>query len=130
MSTGDKDETAIVTCGTSTGAIVLELHRTWSPAGYDRAVHLFEENFYDHSHFYRTVPNFLVQFGISYSKNTALQQLAKTTISDDPQLDPKIRFTTGTISYAGAYVCCGKFWVCFTIENRTDSNFVCSYQLL
>ena len=46
------------------------------------------------------VPNFLVQFGISYSKDHELQQFAKSTIPDDP---PQGRaFHKGTISYAGS----------------------------
>jgi hypothetical protein len=46
----------------------------------------------------------LVQFGISYSKDQALQRLAKTQIPDDP---PKgIPFNKGTISYAGRFFFC------------------------
>jgi len=96
-----QDEVSRIECGTTAGAIVLELHRKWSPAGYDRAVQLFAREFYDESHFFRMVPGFLVQFGISYSKDAALVKLAKTSIPDDPQLDPPVKFTAGTISYAG-----------------------------
>ena len=73
----------------------------WSPHGYDRAVELFERRFYDHSHFFRVVPKFLVQFGISYSKDEALQRLAKTPIPDDPPMED-VSFEEGTISYAGS----------------------------
>jgi peptidyl-prolyl cis-trans isomerase A (cyclophilin A) len=97
------DEIATVSCGTTAGDIVLEFHRHWSPEGYDRAVSLFEKGFYDHSHFFRTVPNFLVQFGISYSTDAAIQKLAKTQIPDDPQLVPAVPFNVGTISYAGTF---------------------------
>jgi cyclophilin family peptidyl-prolyl cis-trans isomerase len=95
------DEIAIVTCDTTKGTMTWELYRYWSPAGYDRLVHLLEHKFYDNAHFFRTVPNFLVQFGISYSTDSALQQLAQQHIPDDPQHDPLIPFTLGTISYAG-----------------------------
>ena len=72
----------------------------WAPIGYDRAVELFERKFFDGSHFFRTVPKFLVQFGISYSKDEELQKFARQTIPDDP---PKgIRFQRGTISFAGS----------------------------
>ncbi len=74
----------------------------WSPNGYDKAVDLFERHFYDNSHFFRAVPNFLVQFGISYSKDKELQQFAKTSIQDDPKHDPPIEFHPGIISYAGS----------------------------
>ena len=93
---------ARVECGTTAGDIVLELHRAWSPAGYDRAVHLFARGFFDRSHFFRTVPHFLVQFGISYAPHDeALQQMARTAIPDDPPHVPPIQFKEGTISYAG-----------------------------
>jgi hypothetical protein len=36
-------EEAIVKCGTSKGPIVMQLHRDWSPNGYDRATELFEK---------------------------------------------------------------------------------------
>ena len=63
---------------------------------------LFERHFYDHSHFFRAVPNFLVQFGITYSHDKELQAMGRTKISDDPQLDPPIKFEPGIISYAGS----------------------------
>lgn len=97
------DETALVSCGTTAGDLVLELHRRYSPHGYDRAVALFERSYYDHSHFFRTIPGFLVQFGMGYTHDVDLKRLAEATILDDPQLDPKIPFTVGTISYAGTF---------------------------
>jgi cyclophilin family peptidyl-prolyl cis-trans isomerase len=74
----------------------------WSPNGYDRAVELYERHFYDNSHFFRAVPNFLVQFGISYSEDKELQHFAKKSIQDDPKQDPPIEFHPGIISYAGS----------------------------
>lgn len=59
------NETSMVECETSAGPIAMEFHRDWSPHGYDRAIELFERGFFDKSHFFRVVPNFLVQFGIS-----------------------------------------------------------------
>jgi cyclophilin family peptidyl-prolyl cis-trans isomerase len=43
------------------------------------------------------IPNFLVQFGISYNSEIKHQK----TIPDDPQRDPPIPFDTGIISFAG-----------------------------
>ena len=63
---------------------------------------LFERHFYDGSHFYRAVPKFLVQFGISYSKDKELQSFARKQIQDDPKHDPPIEFHPGIISYAGS----------------------------
>lgn len=84
---GDDDESAIVKCGTTKGPIAMEFYRHWSPNGYDRAVELFQRGFYDGSHFYRVVPNFLVQFGISYTADGELKEMASRPIGDDPHVD-------------------------------------------
>jgi peptidyl-prolyl cis-trans isomerase A (cyclophilin A) len=99
---GDNEEEAIVTCGTSKGELVLQFYRHWSPNGYDRAMTLFEQHFYDHSHFFRVVPHFLVQFGISYSANKDLIEMSHHSIPDDPKPDPPVPFEPGTISFAGS----------------------------
>jgi cyclophilin family peptidyl-prolyl cis-trans isomerase len=80
----------------------MRLVRKWSPLGYDRAVALFQRRFYDHSHFFRTVHGFLVQFGISYTDDEDLRHFASHPIQDDLQLDPPILFEEGTVSYAGS----------------------------
>eukprot|EP00529_Nitzschia_sp_RCC80_P028153 CAMPEP_0113440066 /NCGR_PEP_ID=MMETSP0014_2-20120614/366_1 /TAXON_ID=2857 /ORGANISM="Nitzschia sp." /LENGTH=269 /DNA_ID=CAMNT_0000330849 /DNA_START=87 /DNA_END=896 /DNA_ORIENTATION=+ /assembly_acc=CAM_ASM_000159 len=97
-----ENEEAIVRCETTKGTITMKFIREWSPYGYDRAVELYERNFFDGSHFYRAIPKFLVQFGISYSEDKELQKFAKTPIPDDPVHDPKIEFHPGIISYAGS----------------------------
>ena len=95
-------EQALVSCGTTKGPVVMRLHRDWSPLGYDRAVTLFEKGFFDQSHFSRAVPNFLVQFGITYSQQDELRSFMLQSIPDDPQLDPPIPFELGTMSFAGS----------------------------
>ena len=78
------DEVAHVSCGTSKGPIVLEfIKNELTKIGYERAVTLFEKGFYDQSHFFRVVPNFLVQFGISYTDDAELRKFALQTIPDD-----------------------------------------------
>ena len=62
----DNGEKVTVSCETTAGSFKMELHKDWSPNGYKRAVELFDRGFYDNSHFFRVVPNFLVQFGIRY----------------------------------------------------------------
>ena len=89
-----------VKCGTTKGPFVLHLKRQWSPQGYDRAVELFQSGFMDNSHFYRVVPKFLVQFGLTY--DSKLRRFHRITIPDDPQLDPPISFDRGTLSFAGS----------------------------
>lgn len=100
---GNNDETeSRVFCKTSAGDFVMKLNRSWSPKGYDRAVELFERGYYDHSHFFRVVPNFLVQFGIGYTYDQDLKAFANSRIKDDPQLEPPIPFDEGVISFAGS----------------------------
>jgi cyclophilin family peptidyl-prolyl cis-trans isomerase len=97
-----EQQEALVQCGTTKGPFTIRLVRKWSPLGYDRAVALFQRRFYDYSHFFRTVHDFLVQFGISYTTDEDLRRFANTPIRDDPQLDPPIPFGEGTLSYAGS----------------------------
>jgi len=99
--TRGKEQVTLVKCDTTTGLIVMKLQRKWSPIGYDRAVELFSRGFYDDTHFFRAVPKFLVQFGITYSSDKELVKFARTPIRDDPKYDPPIAFHKGTISYAG-----------------------------
>ncbi|CAB9499908.1 trans isomerase-like 3 [Seminavis robusta] len=94
-------EIALVTCGTTKGEFEMTFFRDWSPNGYDRAVELFKGGFYDHSHFFRVVPRFLCQFGISYTDNAALKSKGMKQIRDDP-LQKSVHFEQGTISYAGS----------------------------
>jgi len=97
---GAEHEEALVTCGTTKGDFTLHLHRDWSPNGYDRTIELFEAGFFDNSHFFRVVPKFLVQFGITY--NADLKHLGNRQIQDDPKPDPPIPFEPGTLSFAGS----------------------------
>mmetsp|Transcript_24472 Transcript_24472/g.41905 ORF Transcript_24472/g.41905 Transcript_24472/m.41905 type:complete len:295 (+) Transcript_24472:160-1044(+) len=93
---------AVVKCTTSAGLIVMRLHRSWSPHGYDRAARLFERGYYDHSHFFRVVPHFLVQFGISYTNDVELKRFADKSIQDDPKREDLMPFREGYISFAGS----------------------------
>lgn len=54
--------------------------------------------FFDHSHFFRVVKGFLVQFGITYNNDLKNQP----SIPDDPPKDPKIPFDVGVVSFAGS----------------------------
>mmetsp|Transcript_14035 Transcript_14035/g.41105 ORF Transcript_14035/g.41105 Transcript_14035/m.41105 type:complete len:268 (-) Transcript_14035:247-1050(-) len=97
-------EMSIVQCGSSAGPFTMRLERDWSPNGYARAIHLFQRGFFDNSHFFRVLPGFLVQFGISYTNSQDLRDTAIAIIPDDPQLDPPIPFEEGTVSFAGKFL--------------------------
>ena len=50
---------------TSAGMFVIEVHRDWAPNGVDRFYNLVKNGYFDNIRFFRVIPNFMVQFGIS-----------------------------------------------------------------
>lgn len=50
---------------TTAGNFVIEVHRDWAPLGADRFYYLVRNGFYDDTRFFRIVPGFMVQFGLS-----------------------------------------------------------------
>jgi peptidyl-prolyl cis-trans isomerase A (cyclophilin A) len=96
------EEDVKVHCTTTAGPITFVLHSSWSPQGYARAALLFQRGYYDQSHFFRVIPHFLVQFGISYTTDLELKRIAETTIQDDPKREDLLPFREGMISFAGS----------------------------
>ena len=90
--------TAVIVCETTKGDIEIEVYRDWSPIGADRFVELVNDGFYTDIALYRSVPNFLVQFGIS--DNNKYFHWHGDQIPDDPNLDRGI--WKYDISFAGA----------------------------
>ena len=58
-------ETFRVRFETSRGPFVMEVHRAWSPFGADRFYYLVRRGFYDNTRFFRVMPGYIAQFGIS-----------------------------------------------------------------
>jgi len=81
---------------TSIGAFVIEVHRDWAPNGADRFYNLVKNGYYDGVRFFRVIPNFMVQFGISGEPalNTVWQE---ARIPRDPV---KQSNTRGYVTYA------------------------------
>src|ERR1700731_999215 len=50
---------------TTRGDFVVTVNRAWAPIGADRFYNLVKHHFYDNASFFRVVPSFVVQFGIS-----------------------------------------------------------------
>jgi len=67
--------------------------------GVNRFIELIKDGFYNDIPFFRGVENFLVQFGAT--SHVGLEKKWNEVIMDDPQLNPKIPFTDGIVSYAG-----------------------------
>src|SRR5579872_2456642 len=81
---------------TSKGKMVVEVHRDWAPNGVDHFYTLVKTHFYDGSRFYRTIRNFVAQFGIAGDPKT--NSLWKTAnIPDDLVRQSNV---TGMLTYA------------------------------
>lgn len=50
---------------TSRGSFVVQVNRAWAPLGADRFYDLVQQHFFDDTRFFRVVPGFVVQFGLS-----------------------------------------------------------------
>jgi len=82
---------------TSKGVFVIEVHRAWAPNGADRFYNLVKNGFYDDTRFFRVVPDFMVQFGISGDPAVAAPW-QNASIKDDPSTGHSN--TKGFVSFA------------------------------
>jgi peptidyl-prolyl cis-trans isomerase A (cyclophilin A) len=83
---------------TSAGAFTIEVTRAWAPGGADRFYNLVRHGFFDGTRFFRVLPGFVVQFGLSADPAVSARWHA-ATIPDDPVLQHNLR---GTITFATA----------------------------
>lgn len=81
---------------TTKGNFVIEVHRDWAPVGADRFYNLVKNGFFSNAAFFRVVPNFMVQFGLSANPavNKAWQN---ANLRDDPVKESNKR---GYITFA------------------------------
>jgi peptidyl-prolyl cis-trans isomerase A (cyclophilin A) len=83
---------------TTRGDIVIEVTRAWAPLGADRFYNLVKNGFYNDASFFRVLPGFVVQFGISAKPSVAMVW-HDATIKDDPVKESNLR---GTLTFATA----------------------------
>ncbi len=83
---------------TTKGTFQIEAHRTWAAKGADRFYNLVKSGFYDGVVFFRVVPRFVVQFGISPHPNVS-KAWQNATIPDDLV---RIHNTRGAVTFASA----------------------------
>ena len=89
-------ETYQVKFVTTRGDFVVKVTRAWAPVGADRFYNLVKHHFYDNASFFRVVPAFVVQFGISaYPPVSAAW--ADANIKDEPVVGSNKR---GYLTYA------------------------------
>jgi len=68
---------------TTAGIFVVEVHRDWAPLGADRFYNLVRNGYFTNASFFRVVPGFVVQFGLS--ADPAVNKVWKDAkIQDDP----------------------------------------------
>jgi peptidyl-prolyl cis-trans isomerase A (cyclophilin A) len=91
-------ETFDVIFSTTAGDFTVAVNRSWAPIGVDRFYNLVKHHFFDGEPFFRVVPGFIVQFGLSaYPQVNAAWQSAN--IKDDPV---KQSNKAGTLTFATA----------------------------
>jgi len=80
----------------SNGTFVVETHKDWAPRGAARFYELVQQGIFNEAHFFRVVPNFVVQFGIPGDPAVAAKWRT-SRIMDDPVKTPN---ETGTLVFA------------------------------
>lgn len=83
---------------TTAGRFVIAVTRAWAPRGADRFYNLVKHGFFNGTAFFRVVPGFVVQFGLSPSP-AVNKAWAKANIPDDPV---KQSNRSGYVSFASA----------------------------
>lgn len=68
---------------TTKGDFVIQVTRAWAPLGADRFYNLVKYGFFTDASFFRVLPGFVVQFGLS-AKPTINQAWSHAAIKDDP----------------------------------------------
>src|SRR5580698_10510652 len=83
---------------TSAGDFVVEVHRDWAPLGADRFYNLVRYGYFTNAAFFRVVPGFVVQFGLSAAPS--INRVWKAAaIQDDPVVQSNKR---GNLVFATA----------------------------
>jgi peptidyl-prolyl cis-trans isomerase A (cyclophilin A) len=83
---------------TTAGEFTVKVTRAWAPNGADRFYNLVRHHFYDGAAFFRVLPGFMAQFGLSaYPEVSKVWETA--TIKDDPIVQSNHR---GFLSFATA----------------------------
>jgi peptidyl-prolyl cis-trans isomerase A (cyclophilin A) len=93
---GPAPDSFSVTFETSRGPFVVQVNRAWAPKGADRFYALVGQNFFDDSRFFRVVPGFVVQFGLTGDPKLNVPW-DSVRITDDSVRQSNVR---GTLSFA------------------------------
>jgi len=81
---------------TGTGDFVIQVVRSWAPLGADRFYNLIRHGYYDDARFHRTVPDFIVQWGLAGDPEVTATWMNRM-LPDDPVVASNTR---GAVAYA------------------------------
>ncbi|MGH9477349.1 MAG: peptidylprolyl isomerase [Terriglobales bacterium] len=85
-----------VSCRTTSGSFTLAVHRAWAPHGADRFYQLLQAHFYQGNAFYRVIPGFVAQWGLSPDPAVTARWQTRR-IPDDPV---RVSNRKGAITFA------------------------------
>jgi peptidyl-prolyl cis-trans isomerase A (cyclophilin A) len=103
---------------TTAGDFVVEVHRDWAPLGADRFYNLVRSGYFANAAFFRVVPGFVVQFGLS--ANPAVNKVWKdANIQDDPVIQSNKRGFL-VFATAGPNTCTTQLFINFGDNSRLD----------
>lgn len=83
---------------TTKGDVLVLVHRDWAPLGADHFYELVKMGFYDGNRFFRTVPGFIVQWGVNGDPKIN-KDWSEIPIHDDM---PRVSNKVGTVVFASA----------------------------
>lgn len=108
-----------VTFKTTTGDFVVQVTRAWAPLGADRFYNLVKHGYFTDAAFFRVVPGFVVQFGLS--ANPAINKVwEKAAIKDDPVTQSN-HLGYITFATAGANTRTTQLFISLADNTRLDS---------
>ena len=90
-------DTFVARFETSTGDFAIEVVRAWAPVGADRFYNLVRHGYYDDARFHRTVPDFIVQWGLAGDSEVTATWIGETIRDDEAVVASNVR---GTIAFA------------------------------
>ena len=88
--------TFVVQVETTKGPFTIKVTRAWAPHGADHFYNLIRAGFYTDAAFFRVIPGFMAQFGIS-TRPEVSRVLANANIQDDPVKESNTR---GMVTFA------------------------------
>ena len=90
-------DTFVARFETSAGDFAIEVVRSWAPVGADRFYNLVRHGYYDDARFHRTVPDFIVQWGLAGDPEVTAAWIGETIPDDDAVVAGNVR---GTVAFA------------------------------